>query len=134
LTQTEKTIELDVAKVARLLPNAVCEYRTNLARLRDGRSTVSDAEYIETRELLFDRLGGSVPVKPGADGSAALSLDIDVSPIAKAYGSMTYKLVAGARFTSFRQVIPPHRIPVYFIEKRDFDFATTTTHRQFAAR
>jgi hypothetical protein len=96
LNQAEKTIDLYVAKVARLLPNAVGEYRTKVARLRDGRGTLSDAEYIETRGLVFDLLGGSVPVEPRAGGSAALHLEIDVAPIAKAYGSMTYKLVAGA--------------------------------------
>jgi site-specific DNA recombinase len=98
LSQAEKTIDLDVAKVARLLPNAVGEYRTKVARLRDGRGTLSDAEYIETRGLVFDLLGGSVPVEPRAGGSAALHLEIDVAPIARAYGSMTYKLVAGAGF------------------------------------
>ena len=89
LAQTEKTIDLDVEKVARLLPNAVGEYRTKIARLRDGRGTLSYAEYIETRGLVFDLFGGSVPVKPRADGGAALRLEIDVAPIAKAYGSMT---------------------------------------------
>jgi integrase len=33
------------------------------------------AEYVETRGAVFDLLGGSVPVKPRVDGSAALRLE-----------------------------------------------------------
>jgi hypothetical protein len=98
LTQAEKTVDLDVEKIARLLPNAVGDYRTKVGRLSDARGTLSDAEYVETRGLVFDLLGGSVPVKPHADGSASLKLEIDVDPIARAYGSMSYKLVAGVGF------------------------------------
>ncbi len=101
LAQTEKTVDLDIEKIARLLPNAVGEYRTKVARLRDGRGTLSDAEYIETRRLIFDLLDGSVPVEPRTGGTAALHLEIDVAPIAKAYGSMTYKLVAGGGFGTY---------------------------------
>jgi hypothetical protein len=100
LSQTEKTIDVDIEKVARLLPDAVDAYRTKVERLSDAQSMLSDAEYVETRGLVFDLLGGSIPVKPRADGSASLRLEIDVAPIARAYGSMGYKLVAGACYRS----------------------------------
>jgi site-specific DNA recombinase len=91
-------------KIAHLLPDAVGAYRAKVRRLSDARGMLTDAECIETRSLVFDLLGGAVPVKSRAGGSATLSLKIDVLPIAKAYGSMSYKLVAGARNP---QTLPP---------------------------
>jgi DNA invertase Pin-like site-specific DNA recombinase len=100
LSQAEKTVDVDIEKVARLLPDAVGAYRTKVERLSDAQSMLSDAEYVETRGLVFDLLGGSIPVRPRADGSASLKLEIGIAPIARAYGSMSYKLVAGARLAS----------------------------------
>jgi hypothetical protein len=43
LTQVETTLDLDVEKVARLLPDAVGAYRTKVGRLSDGRGTLSSS-------------------------------------------------------------------------------------------
>ena len=68
------------------------------------------------KKFLNYLLGGSVPVEPRAGGSAALHLEINVEPIAKAYGSMTYKLVAGDRFGRYlhlRRPVINRRLPLY---------------------
>ena len=98
LTQAEKVDDQEVEKVARLLPDAVNAYKAMVGRLSDARGVMSDAEYVETRGLVFELLGGTVPVHPRSDGSAALKLTIQMEPIAMAYGSMSYKLVAGVGF------------------------------------
>ena len=93
LAQADVRQDADVAKVARLLPNAVGAYRGMVRQLRDARELLTDGEYAETRALAFDMLGGRVPVKVLGDGSASLSIQMSLSPIMK---SMSYNLVAGA--------------------------------------
>ena len=44
---------------------------------------LTDAEYTGTRALVFEMLGGNVPVKAQNDGSASLTLNLDLGPIIK---------------------------------------------------
>jgi site-specific DNA recombinase len=98
LAQVEVRQDADVAKVARMLPNAVGAYRGMVRQLRDARELLTDGEYLETRALVFEMLGGRVPVKAQNDGSASLTMNMTLEPILKACGSMSYNLVAGAGF------------------------------------
>jgi hypothetical protein len=88
--------DADVAKVARLLPNAVGAYRGLVQQLRDARELLTDGEYVETRALVFEMLGGRVPVKARNDGSASSTINMTLEPILNACGSMSYNLVVGA--------------------------------------
>lgn len=103
MSQVDVRQDADVAKVARLLPGAVDAYRGLVHQLRgDARELLTDGEYAETRALVFEMLGNRVPVKARSDGSASLTMNMTLEPIIRACGSMksmSYKLVAGARFS-----------------------------------
>ena len=88
----------DAARVVKQLPDALHAYRGVVRRLSDAQKILTDAEYIEARALICETLGGSIPVKPLADGSASLTLTLDLGPLAEPNKSMGYKLVAGAGF------------------------------------
>ncbi len=47
--------DADVAKVVRMLPDAVGEYRGLVHRLGEARELLTDAEYTETRPLALRR-------------------------------------------------------------------------------
>src|ERR1035441_7704869 len=81
-----------------MLPEAAGEYRGMVRQLRDARELLTDVEYAETRACVFEMLGGRVVVRPRADGSAVLTLNLDSSLIFKSYKSTRYNLVAGAGF------------------------------------
>jgi hypothetical protein len=74
-------------------------------RLGKARELLTDAEYTETRALVFEMLGGSVPVKAKNDGSASLTLNLDLGPIIKGCESTRYNLVAGAGFGRDRHLL-----------------------------
>jgi hypothetical protein len=80
----------DDVRVVRMLPEAAGAYRGVVRRLSDARTMLTDAEYIEARGLLFELLGGAVPVHARPDGSASLTLRLDIEPLARANGSMSF--------------------------------------------
>jgi hypothetical protein len=84
LSQVEVRQDADVAKVARMLPDAVGQYRGLVRQLRDARELLTDGEYTETRALVFEMLGGRVPVKARNDGSASSTINMTLEPIIKA--------------------------------------------------
>jgi hypothetical protein len=98
ITQADGRVDANIAAVTRMLPEAAGAYRAMVRQLGNAREVLTDAEYTETRALVFELLGGRVPVKPRADGSAALALTLNLEPIIKACGSTSYNLVAGACF------------------------------------
>jgi hypothetical protein len=80
-------------------------------QLRDAREPLTDAEYSETRALVFEMLGGRVPVKARNDGGTSLTMNMTLEPILKACGSMSYNLVAGVEFCVITRelIVPPRR-------------------------
>ncbi len=92
------------ASIARLMPDAARTYRAMVQQLRVARDVLTDAEFTETRALVFDALGGRVPVKPRADGSAILTLNLDAGPIFLPCKSKAYNVVAGGRRVNYIEV------------------------------
>ena len=87
------------------MPDAARAYRDVVQQLGNARELLKDellrdAEFTEARALVFEFLGGRVPVKTRADGSAVLTLRLDPSPILYACESKAYNLVAGGMFGS----------------------------------
>ena len=102
VAQGQARDDSNVAAIVRMLPEAAGEYRGMVRQLRDARELLTDVEYAETRACVFEMLGGRVVVRPRADGSAVLTLNLDSSLIFKSYKSTRYNLVAGACYTMFR--------------------------------
>ena len=98
VAQGQARDDSNVAAIVRMLPEAAGEYRGMVRQLRDARELLTDVEYAETRACVFEMLGGRVVVRPRADGSAVLTLNLDSSLIFKSYKSTRYNLVAGAGF------------------------------------
>jgi hypothetical protein len=79
-----------------MMPVHADSNRAMIARLREAREELSDADFREARSLVFEFLRGSVPVIPQANGDALLKLSLDSAPIFLACKSNSYRLVAGA--------------------------------------
>ena len=104
LAQSEQRHEQDVAKVERLVPDAVERYREAAGQLRDAHRLLQPANFIEARGLVHDLLGGPVPVKTRRDGRTVLALAFDPAPLFRATGPIADNVVAGACFSSYRRV------------------------------
>jgi len=96
MAQAEGRNDADIAAVIRAIPDAAVAYRGIVRQLANARDVLTDAEYMEARPLVFEMLGERVPVQPRADVSAALTLNLDLTPTIKGYQSKSYNLVAGA--------------------------------------
>jgi hypothetical protein len=90
VAQAEGRSDANIAVIIRMLPEAVGAYRAIVHQLAHTGEVLTDAEYTETRAPVFELLGGRVPVKPRADASAAVALNLDLEPIIKASGSTIY--------------------------------------------
>ena len=69
-----------MAKVERLVPDAVKRYRDAVGQLRDAHRLLPPADFIEARGLVHDLLSGPVPVRTRRDGRTVLAIAIDPAP------------------------------------------------------
>ena len=104
LAQSEQRHGREVAKVERLVPDAIERYREVVGQLHDAHRLLTPADFIESRALVHELVGGPVPVMKRDDGRTVLAITLDPAPLFRATGSNADNLVAGARLQRYKRV------------------------------